>query len=67
MALPKSKLGDVIAVLATGAYGYSMASNYNRVPRPAVVFAENGQAQVVVTRETYADIVIHDRFYQMEG
>ena len=67
LALPKSKPGDVIAVLATGAYGYSMASNYNRVPRPAVVFAENGQAQVVVTRETYADIVSHDRFYQMEG
>lgn len=67
LALPKSKPGDVIAVLATGAYGYSMAANYNRVPRPAVVFAENGQAQVVVTRETYADIVSHDRFYQMEG
>lgn len=67
LALPKSKPGDVIAVLATGAYGYSMASNYNRVPRPAVVFAENEQAQVVVTRETYADIVSHDRFYQMEG
>ena len=67
LALPKSRPGDVIAVLATGAYGYSMAANYNRVPRPAVVFAENGQAQVVVTRETYADIVSHDRFYQMEG
>ena len=67
LALPKSKPGDVIAVLATGAYGYSMASNYNRVPRPAVVFAENGQAQEVVTRETYADLVSHDRFYQMEG
>ena len=67
LALPKSKPGDVIAVLATGAYGYSMAANYNRVPRPAVVFAENGQAQEVVTRETYADLVSHDRFYQMEG
>ncbi|WP_338201240.1 diaminopimelate decarboxylase [Lactobacillus rizhaonensis] len=67
LALPKSKPGDVIAVLATGAYGYSMASNYNRVPRPAVVFAENGQVQEVVTRETYADLVSHDRFYQMEG
>ena len=67
LALPKSKPGDVIAVLATGAYGYSMASNYNRVPRSAVVFAENGQAQEVVTRETYADLVSHDRFYQMEG
>ena len=62
--LPKTKPGDVIAVLATGAYGYSMASNYNRVPRPAVVFAENGQAQEVVTRETYDDLIKNDRFYQ---
>lgn len=62
--LPKTKPGDVIAVLATGAYGYSMASNYNRVPRPAVVFAENGQAQEVVTRETYDDLTKNDRFYQ---
>lgn len=62
--LPKTKPGDVIAVLATGAYGYSMASNYNRVPRPAVVFAENGQAQEVVTRETYGDLIKNDRFYQ---
>ncbi|MBC6356893.1 diaminopimelate decarboxylase [Lactobacillus helsingborgensis] len=67
LKIPKSKPGDVIAVLATGAYGYSMASNYNRVPRPAVVFAENGQAQVVVTRETYADLINHDRFYQPKG
>ena len=67
LSLPQSKPGDVIAVLATGAYGYSMASNYNRVPRPAVVFAENGQAQVVVTRETYADLISHDRFYQTKG
>ena len=62
--LPKTKPGNVIAVLATGAYGYSMASNYNRVPRPAVVFAENGQAQEVVTRETYDDLIKNDRFYQ---
>ena len=62
--LSKTKPGDVIAVLATGAYGYSMASNYNRVPRPAVVFAENGQAQEVVTRETYDDLIKNDRFYQ---
>ena len=67
LKIPKSKPGDVIAVLATGAYGYSMASNYNRVPRPAVVFVENGQAQVVVTRETYADLISHDRFYQPKG
>ncbi|USS85905.1 diaminopimelate decarboxylase [Fructilactobacillus cliffordii] len=54
--LPEVKAGDVIAVLATGAYGYSMASNYNRNPRPAVVFVENGKARVVVKRETLADL-----------
>lgn len=64
LPLPATKTGDVIAMLSTGAYGYSMASNYNRVPRPAVVFAENGHAQEVVTRETYEDLVSHDRFYQ---
>lgn len=64
LPLPATKAGDVIAMLATGAYGYSMASNYNRVPRPTVVFAENGHAQEVVTRETNEDLVSHDRFYQ---
>lgn len=64
LPLPATKPGDVIAMLSTGAYGYSMASNYNRVPRPAVIFAENGQAQEVVTRETYDDLVSHDCYYQ---
>lgn len=64
LPLPATKPGDVIAVLSTGAYGYCMASNYNRVPRPAVIFAENGQAQEVVTRETYDDLVSHDCYYQ---
>ena len=62
-ALPKTKPGDVLAVLATGAYGYSMASNYNRNGRPAVAFVENGQAKVVVERETLADLVRLDRHY----
>ena len=43
--------GDLLATPATGAYGYSMASNYNKVPRPAVVFVRDGQARVVVRRE----------------
>lgn len=64
LPLPPTKPGEIIAVLATGAYGYSMASNYNRVPRPAVVFVENGQAQEVVRRENYADLISHDNFYQ---
>jgi diaminopimelate decarboxylase len=49
--------GDIIAVFCTGAYGYSMASNYNRLPKPAVVFCENGEHQLVVRRETYEDVV----------
>lgn len=54
--LPQTKPGDVLAMLDTGAYGYAMASNYNRNPRPAVVFVENGQARLVVRRETPADV-----------
>lgn len=52
--------GDIIAVLATGAYNYSMSSNYNRIPRPPVVMLRGGQARVVVKRETYEDLVRND-------
>jgi len=62
-SLPKSQPGDTLAILSTGAYGYSMASNYNRNPRPAVVFVENGQAKVVVKRESYEDLVSLDQDY----
>lgn len=62
-ALPKVEPGDVIAMLDTGAYGYSMASNYNRNPRPAVVFVENGQDKLVVKRESYEDLVRLDQSY----
>ena len=54
--LPKTKPGDILAMLDTGAYGYAMASNYNRNPRPAVVFCENGQSRLVIRRETPADV-----------
>ena len=47
---------DILAVFCTGAYGYSMANNYNRIPRPPVVFVENGEATLVVKRETYEDL-----------
>lgn len=50
-------VGDVLAIPATGAYGYSMASNYNRVPRPEVVFVRDGDARVVLRRETLDDLV----------
>lgn len=63
--LPDVKPGDILAMLDTGAYGYSMASNYNRNPRPAVVFAENGQAQVVIKRESLVDLVHLDQSYDV--
>ena len=52
--------GDLLAVPATGAYGRSMASNYNHVPRPPVVAVKNGQARVIVRRETEADLLALD-------
>ncbi|MDR7439548.1 MAG: diaminopimelate decarboxylase [Armatimonadota bacterium] len=56
-ALPEVRPGDTVAVFATGAYTYSMASNYNRFPRPAMVLVEGGIARLVVRRETYEDLV----------
>ena len=50
-------VGDVLATPVTGAYGHSMGSNYNKVPRPAVVFVQDGTARVVVRRETYDDLL----------
>lgn len=52
--------GDILAVLATGAYNLSMSSNYNRLPRPAVVMTKEGEARVVVRGETYADLADRD-------
>jgi len=57
LPLPKSCSEDILAVFCTGAYGYSMSNNYNRIPRPAVVFVENGESKLVVKRETYENIV----------
>lgn len=53
--------GDIMAVFSTGAYNYSMASNYNRLPRPAMVMVQNGQADLIVARETYQDLISLDR------
>jgi diaminopimelate decarboxylase len=50
-------VGDVLCTPVTGAYGHSMASNYNRVTRPAVVFVSDGRARVVVRRETLDDLL----------
>lgn len=60
LALPKVETGDLLAVACTGAYNYSMASNYNRIRRPAVVFVQNGQSDLVVRRESHEDIVRND-------
>ncbi|MBC6162329.1 diaminopimelate decarboxylase [Listeria booriae] len=57
LPLPKSDAGEVLAVFCTGAYGYSMANNYNRIPRAAVVFVENGEDRLVVQRESYENLV----------
>ncbi|HMC79647.1 MAG TPA: diaminopimelate decarboxylase, partial [Acidimicrobiia bacterium] len=54
-------VGDVLATPVTGAYGHSMASTYNKAPRPAVVFVRDGRARVVVRRETYQDLLLLDQ------
>ncbi|MDF2720827.1 MAG: LysA [Paenibacillus sp.] len=58
--LPTTKPGDLLAVSCTGAYNYSMASNYNRLRRPAVVFVKDGNADLVVRRETFEDVAGKD-------
>ncbi len=58
--LPKIEVGDILAVLCTGAYGYSMASNYNRVGRPAMVLVNDRNATLIVKRETYDDLIAND-------
>jgi diaminopimelate decarboxylase len=52
--------GDVIVTPATGAYGYAMASNYNGVPRPPVIFCSDGDARVVLRRESFEDLTARD-------
>ena len=58
--MPDIKVGDTLAVLSTGAYNYSMSSNYNRIPKPPVVMITNGKPHVIVKRETYEDIIRND-------
>lgn len=58
--LPETKRGDFIAVETTGAYNYSMASNYNRLPRPAVIMLDKNEEHIVVRRETFGDILDND-------
>jgi len=60
MPLQHAESGDIIAVCATGAYNYSMSSNYNRLQKPAVVFVNNGKSRIAVKRETLDDIIRND-------
>lgn len=59
--LPKLEKEDIICVFNTGAYGYSMSSNYNRVLKPAIVLVNSGQSDIIVRRETYEDLVSCDQ------
>ena len=58
--LPEVKPGDTLAVLSTGAYNYSMASNYNRIPRPPVVMVKDGKARIIIKAESYEDLIRND-------
>jgi len=58
--LPEIEPGDVICVFCTGAYNYSMSSNYNRVPKPAGIIVHEGQSDVIIKRETYQNLVSFD-------
>ncbi|HLW96339.1 MAG TPA: diaminopimelate decarboxylase, partial [Solirubrobacteraceae bacterium] len=58
--LDDPRVGDVVVVAATGAYGHAMANNYNGVPRPPVIFVSDGEARVVVRRETLDDLHARD-------
>lgn len=60
MPLQPAETDDIIAVLATGAYNYSMASNYNRNPRAEIVMVKDGEARTIVRRESYEDIARND-------
>ncbi|GGJ94248.1 diaminopimelate decarboxylase [Lentibacillus kapialis] len=64
LPVPVIESNDILAVFSTGAYGYSMANHYNRFPKAAVVFVENGEDQAVVKRETYHDVVKNDISYE---
>ncbi len=58
--LPQTESGDILVVMSTGAYNYSMASNYNRIPRPAAVLVNEGEAELILQRETYQDLIRQD-------
>jgi len=61
VALNDPRVGDILVIPVTGAYAYAMANNYNAVRRPPVIFCRDGEARVVVRRETYEDLTQRDR------
>lgn len=58
--LPEAKSGDILAVLSTGAYGYSMSSNYNKIPKAAVVFVKEGKTRLICRRQTYEEVISNE-------
>ena len=62
--LPEVEEGDILCVYNTGAYNYSMASNYNRVQKPAMVLVNNSQSDIIIKRETLNDLISHDEVPQ---
>lgn len=61
LKVPEIEIGDILAVLNTGAYNYSMSNNYNKIPRPAVVLVNEGNSEIIVERETYEDLLARYR------
>ena len=60
VTVPKIQSGDILAVTSTGAYGYSMSNNYNRIPKPAVVMVADGDSRLICRRESYEDVISND-------
>lgn len=60
--MPRMETGDILAIMSTGAYGHSMANNYNRIPKAAVVSVRNGISKVMCKRETYEDLLRNECF-----
>jgi diaminopimelate decarboxylase len=60
MKLQNAVPGDIVAIFSTGAYNYSMSSNYNRLPKPPIVLVKDGNSRLILKRETYSDIVRND-------
>ena len=64
LPVPPLSAGDIFATLTTGAYGYSMASNYNKLPLPAVVLVKDGRDQLIVARQSYKQMIQNERFLE---